>query len=162
MDDAAAGQALEPRAEGVPQAGDEVGVRGAAVQEERELLLRGEIGDEPQLRGERVELQGARAIVQAVVVEPELAEGDEAARGPAGVDEGGEGGEDGLGPRGVGPRRVVGEGRLRVGAAGWCVLGLVVVLGVLGALAVGRVGVRGVEDGGGAGVDSGGGVDGAG
>lgn len=86
MHDAAAGQPLEARAEGGPQARDEVGVGGSRVQEERELWGQG--GGEAQLGRERVQLEGARAVVQAVVVEAELAEGDEGAGRAAVLDEG--------------------------------------------------------------------------
>lgn len=158
MHDGAAREPLEARAERPLQARDEVCVRGAAVQEERELLRGRERRGEAELRGERVQLQRARAVVQPVVVEPELAERDKpaGARGPRLGDEGSERGQYGVCPRGVGGGLLtVRGGCVRVGSARRRVLGFLVV-------GVGVVRVRGVENGGGAGVDSGGCVDGSG
>jgi hypothetical protein len=90
--DAALFQALQPWAEGLLEQADKVGVGGARVEEEREL--RGQGGDEGELDGEGVELDFFGAVVQAVVVEAELAEGDESReRGGGG---GGCGGAAGL------------------------------------------------------------------
>lgn len=136
-------------------------MRSTAVQEQRELGR--ELRGEGELRAERVQLEGARAVVQAVVVEAKLAKGDEeAAAAPAGagqaafVDERAEVGDDGVGFGLVDEDLAVEDGLGGVWAAGWGVLCGGFVFGVV------LVGVwmRGVEDGRGAGVDSCGGVDG--
>lgn len=62
-------------------------MRGPRVQEQRQL--RRQPGRKPELRREGVQLDVLRAVVQPVVVEPELAEGDEGG-GRGGLDERGE------------------------------------------------------------------------
>lgn len=134
-------------------------MRRARVQEEREL--RGELGGERELGREGVQLERGRAVVQAVVVEAEFAEGDEG--GAGGGDEGAEVGEDcgGAGGAGGGDGFRGRGGGFDRGAAGACegVGGFFVVF-ALGLVVV--VVVGGGEDGGAAGVDAGGGVDGVG
>lgn len=107
-----------------------------------------------------MQLEGARAVVQAVVVEAKFAEGDErgwaatatASRG----DEGAQAGDDVCCLGWVGGL-VVRDGGVGVWVAGWCVLCFLVL-----AVAVVRGWVGCVEDSGGAGVDSCCGVDGPG
>lgn len=104
-------------------------MRGAAVQEQREL--RRERGGQGELRGEGVPLEGLGAVVQAVVVEAELAEGDEGLVATAGTGGGGRSSaifyqgaqvvDDGLGAGGI-DGLVVQDGLVRVRIAGRAVV----------------------------------------
>ena len=151
MHHAALLQPLEARAKGVLEQADEIGVRGARVQEEREL--RRQRGGEGELDGEGVQLNFFGAVVQAVVVEAEFAEGDEfgSRRGGAGGgDEGGEVGDDVFAP-GVVDAVAVGDGFGGVRVTGGSVFcfAFVFALAFVVVLVVG-----GAEDGAAAGVDA--------
>lgn len=89
MHNAALVQPLEPLAECCLEARDKVAVRRAAVEEERQL--RAQRGGERELGPERVQLQQLATVVQPVVVQAELAKGDELLllrpRGPGVLDQ---------------------------------------------------------------------------
>lgn len=130
----------------------------AGVQEQREL--RGQGCGEGELHGEGVQLDLLGAVVQAVVVEAELAERDEfgGRRGAGLRDEGGQVGDDVLAADEV-DAVAVGDGLGRVWVAGRGMLGLAFAfaLALVVVFVVGRA-----EDGTAAGVDAGRCEDGAG
>ncbi len=155
---AAAGQALKPRAKGVLEQADKVGVGSPRV--EKQWELGGQGGREVELGCEGVELDFFGAVVQAVVVEAELAEGDEFwGGGGAGFrDEGGQVGYDVLAASVI-DAVAVEDGLGRVRSAGRGVFGLAFAFAL--ALVMVFV-VGGAEDGAAAGVDACGCKDGAG